>query len=112
MAPKQKLATNDVIILEYQRELPAQLREALRPKGFPTHLLESMLEAAKYIPKLANPILIITVGSDEALQQRLISDAKQMPDLHPYPALLIGEKIEHLGEDIEKSWLTSLVLST
>ena len=102
MSPKIKPSGHDIIVLEVGFDLPGQLREGLRSKGFPTHLVASLEEVEVLAPKLPSPIMMISLADDDKVTSNLIEQIAAAVVLSSYPLILLGERVEHLQAEAER----------
>lgn len=86
--------THDIFILQLCDRLPAQLRETLIQKGYPTYITSDIRTLAASLRNLPQPILLVLcregVDPSFADTKELISHA----DLHRYPLILGGTEVD------------------
>jgi hypothetical protein len=98
---KAKPQGHDIIVLEIGADIPGQLREALRPKGYPTHLVSSVKAAAELGTKLPSPMLLIAIDSKSSAATTAVGQLVGTSELHHVPIVLCAKESESIVAELE-----------
>ncbi|MBN8550383.1 MAG: hypothetical protein J0M12_13805, partial [Deltaproteobacteria bacterium] len=86
--------SHDIFILQLGDRLPAQLRETLIQKGYPTYVTASITALGSSLKTMPKPIALVlcSEGTEASFREtkQLIGNA----DLHGFPLILVGTDVD------------------
>lgn len=79
---------HNLLILERSNNFSSNLRERVGSKGIATHVVSSLKEAARFVPTLVRPILLVEAEGDDLTSERAVAELTSMEALHNCPLIL------------------------
>ena len=103
--------SHDIFILQLSDRLPAQLRETLIQKGFPTYVTSDPVALETSLKTLGKPIVLVLcregVDPSFADTKRLIG----LGNLHKYPLILAGTEVDSYENILNQHFALATCLS-
>lgn len=104
--------SHDIQILQLSPELPAQLREFLIQKGFPTYVSPEIDSVEGALAGLPAPILLVTCGDNIDFAFECTKKLIGYKNLHRFPVCLIGKDVDSYENILNKHFVLATTIST